>query len=241
MRLFENCVDAVSEVTRDLLSRGQIVFDPTVQGEVVERADFEMKELLGYSYTIMDGSDKELMIEWAIENFPTCSITTEWAELWFKERVSGVPYNPPPSWKLRAEYWEKYLTDEGKFDYTYCERMQNFDKVIEALKQNLYRRGAYQTVYESSQDLDQTLAGKRVPCSLGYHFVVRPTVHGDRLKVLYYMRSCDLINHLPSDVYIAFRIAEYVAEKLGVQVGSLTHTISSLHAYIADVPVDRRW
>ena len=241
MRLFENCVEAISEVTRDLFSRGQIVFDPTVQGKVVSRSDYEMKELLGYSYSILDGSDKVEMIEWAIENFPTTTISVEWAEMWFKERISGVDYNPPPSWKLRREYWEKFLNEEGKFDYTYCERMQDFDKVIEALRENKYRRGAFQTVYESPKDLPQTLLGKRVPCSIGYHFMIRPTPHGDRANVLYFMRSCDLINHFASDVYIAFRLMETVADHLGVRPGRLVHTISSLHAYIADVPKTRRW
>lgn len=241
MRLFENCIDAISEVTRDLFSRGQLAFDPSVQGKQVSRAKFEMKELLGYSYTILNGTDKAAMIEWARENFVKCDITVEWAELWFKERISGIPYNPPPSWKLRPNMWEKYLDEEGKFSYTYCERMQHFEMIVEALQQNPYRRGAYQTIFESSKDLEALLRGERIPCSLGYHFMVRPSIYGDQVKVFYYMRSCDLINHFASDVYIAFRTMEAVAEALDVHPGSLTHTISSLHAYICDVPTSRRW
>jgi hypothetical protein len=86
--------------------------------------------------------------------------------------------------------------------------------------------------------------GQRVPCTLGYHFMIRD----GKLSCRYYLRSCDLIRHWSNDVYLAGRLMQWVADMLngawagatnkpiGLEPGELRIYISSLHAFRADEP-----
>lgn len=79
-----------------------------------------------------------------------------------------------------------------------------------------------------------TVHGQRVPCSLGYHFLIR----GNQMHAWYYMRSCDLMRHFPDDIYMAGRLVQWVCEQLAdlgdVMPGVLTTIISSLHTFEPD-------
>jgi hypothetical protein len=82
--------------------------------------------------------------------------------------------------------------------------------------------------------------GQRVPCTLGYHFMQR---HG-KLSCRYYIRSCDAYRHLSNDVYLSARLTQWMCKRvrdisngdIRFHVGSMTMHISSLHAFVADVP-----
>lgn len=52
--------------------------------------------------------------------------------------------------------------------------------------------------------------GKRVPCTLGYHFIIRD----GKLDITYFMRSTDLLRHYQDDIYMAMRLAQWVVEKI---------------------------
>ena len=51
----------------------------------------------------------------------------------------------------------------------------------------------------------------------------------------YVMRSCDFNTHFVNDVYLAIKLLEYVANEVGMEVGSFTHTMFSLHVYKKDL------
>lgn len=85
--------------------------------------------------------------------------------------------------------------------------------------------------------------GQRVPCTLGYHFMMR----GNLLTCRYYMRSCDIIRHFPDDVYMAARLTQWIADEVNdiwetkdmqfdsyMYPGQLRMYISSLHAFVGD-------
>ena len=81
--------------------------------------------------------------------------------------------------------------------------------------------------------------GERVPCTLGYHFMIR----NGKLQITYYMRSCDLIRHFQDDVYMAGRLAQWVRDQLNnhlhntvYDVGELVMHIVSLHCFEGDIP-----
>ena len=92
--------------------------------------------------------------------------------------------------------------------------------------------------------------GKRVPCTLGYHFLIRQGV----LQIVYYMRSCDLIRHFQDDVYMAGRLAQWMVQEIlanqivsgynfanpqeaPLKVGHLIMHIVSLHCFAGDIPM----
>lgn len=209
----------------------------------------ETIELEDVSFEIpLPGYELELLQQAIQPNLP-------WAEDHFQERVSGIPHNPPPS----HEWWpfaQKNNDDHRKdsvFSHTYPERFWprqagdgtgterragydmrglRFDygdlsDLIEILKARAGSRQAYLPVW-FPEDLFAAKTGERVPCTLGYHFLIR----NGRLKIVYYIRSCDFYRHFRDDVYMAGRLAQWVAAAVpGVTPSKLIMHISSMHIF----------
>jgi len=242
MRVFANMREAANEIAREIATRGVRVFVPSVQHvKLKEREENMTKELLCYAYRVIDTSDWREMVEWFRETFPRTLASIEFIEEWFKERISS-PRNPELSLlKYNREYWEKYgLEDDGRFSYTYSERMVYLPLLIDELKRNLRSRQIVLTIFETSRDLTN-IGKRRVPCSLLYQMIVRPSLEGDELWLVYVQRSCDFIKFWPVDVSCAALLKRYVANLLGIKEGPLVHFITSLHAFIGDIPKERRW
>lgn len=86
--------------------------------------------------------------------------------------------------------------------------------------------------------------GKRVPCTLGYHFIIRD----GKLDISYFMRSTDLLRHFQDDVYMAIRLAQWVAREINayweykynepqeypLEVGTLVFHTANLHIFEGD-------
>ena len=93
--------------------------------------------------------------------------------------------------------------------------------------------------------------GKRVPCTLGYHFIIRDNT----LDVSYFMRSTDLLRHFQDDVYLAVRLAQWVAEQVmdyhwseghpddetHIKMGKLIFHTANMHIFDADVAMINHW
>lgn len=89
------------------------------------------------------------------------------------------------------------------------------------------------------EDLAAAAESKRVPCTLGYHFILRD----GRFHVIYPMRSCDFIRHFRDDVYLTIRLLLWILQLLqfkdpgnwnGVFPGTFTMHITSLHLFESD-------
>jgi hypothetical protein len=170
-----------------------------------------------------------------------------WAEDHFLERVSGVPYNPPPShewWPFAQKSNDQHRKQE-KFSHTYPERFWpkqagNFafhyplgirysygdlNDVVRLLRESPHTRQAYLPVWFPEDT--GAVHGERVPCSLGYHFLLRD----NHLSCRYFIRSCDFLRHFRDDVYMAGRLTQWIANELDESVGNLTMVIGSLHVF----------
>lgn len=199
---------------------------------------------------------KEQLAEEVKPNLP-------WAEDHFQERVSGFPLNPPPS----ADWWPHNVRGNemhkarGQFSHTYPERLWpkqagmndplgiypprqgirypygDLMDAVALLAERPGTRQAYVPIW-FPEDTGAT-AGQRVPCTLGYHLMIRSC----NLKIVYYIRSCDFLRHFHDDVYLASRLCQWVANEVrerggfNVQPGRLVMHISSLHVFAADVPI----
>lgn len=227
MRIYKNCIEAESEVHRDLFEMGIRVHPKTMQDKVIEgNKDFETIELSGYSFAIKDTSDKDDLIK-------KRGLNLDWCYDDFEERVAplGFAVNPGEAYKLRPE-WEEFVHD-GKFAYTYSERLNyQLNKTIGILREDPNTRQAVITVYEGSKDSENRLGHKRVPCSMYYQFLVR----GNKLNCIYTMRSSDFMTHWPYDIWHAAALQELIAKQLNIEVGDLVFFSGSLHAYAKDVP-----
>lgn len=181
-----------------------------------------------------------------------------WADVHFEERISGFPLNPTPSHKMWNCKTEEHLNPEGKFDHTYPERFwfskcqdqgyrfKNGDlkTLINSLKKNPLTRQAYLPIY-TFEDLTAGLQGRRVPCTLGYHFSFNTDTCDSResysFDVNYFMRSTDVLRHLNNDLYFTYRLAEYIFREISHQIkldnfklGEMTFFTSNLHCFSND-------
>lgn len=100
--------------------------------------------------------------------------------------------------------------------------------------------------------------GKRVPCTLGYHFIIRD----GKLDISYFMRSTDLLRHYQDDVYMAMRLAQWVVHQVNqamhakwdepeinsympeeddLKVGTLVFHTANMHIFEGDQALIEYW
>jgi thymidylate synthase len=197
-----------------------------------------------------------------------------WAEDHFEERVSGLPLNPGEqymNWPWYAGGVEGHKGD-GQFSHTYMERFWpkkanngsrthsgirydygDLDDLVQLLVREPYTRQAYLPMwFPEDTGAHQR---QRVPCTLGYHFMLRE----GKLNIVYPMRSCDFLRYLRDDLYMAARLGLWIIEQCekkdlflrgagvtdfrwpeGVTLGELNFFTSSLHIFEGDLPKMRR-
>lgn len=240
MRIYSNARELMSEMGRDLWEMGIEVKPKTYQNKVIENNDdFITKEEMCKQYCLTALPDPEFLFVYTNDR--------GWADAEFEERVSGEGINPGTAYLKRKEVWEQFLVqvaDGYIFDYTYSERMSlpvhslesqgksivtALEAIIQLLKIDPDTRKAVLPIF-IDRDLWNLDGSKRIPCSMYYSFLIRQ----GKLNMTYHQRSSDFVTHFGNDVYLAWKLKDYVAEKVGIESGSLIHTIDSLHSYKKD-------
>lgn len=171
-----------------------------------------------------------------------------WAENHFQERVSGYPANPGHEY----QNWPYYKPNQhdssfraeggGYFSHTYMERFWpdknlkgtgvmeykngDFGDILQRLKNDRGTRQAFLGIWHPQ---DQANNGVRLPCTIGYHFLIRD----GKLHISYLIRSCDIFRHFKNDIYMTVRLAQYVRDYLDLSLvmGTMTMWIGSLHCF----------
>lgn len=230
MRIFSNTYELMSEMGRELNSYGQVVKPKTYQNKVIEGNDsFITKEIICQQYCLTSMPDPQYLFVY--------TNTREWADKEFEERIDRSMVNPGKAWELNRNMWGQFLDKNGKFDYTYSERINlinKLDNLIELLKLDPDTRKAVLNIFT---DIDTAFYNgeKRIPCSMYYDFLIRENSKGKKqLNICYHQRSSDFVQHFGDDVYLAWKLMEYIAKEVGVEPGYLYHTIDSLHSYKKD-------
>lgn len=260
MRIYENCEELMSEMGRDLWEMGKEVKPKTYQNKNIEgNDDFVTKELICEQYCLTSLKSSEYLFAY--------TKSKDWAEAEFAERISPSRVNPGEAYKLRPEMWEQFLVN-GKFDYSYGERFNqrvfykgDYRRLLDAIAMQLANdpdtRKAILPVYGSfsrdqgddlgnifmayniERDIDRMAGFARIPCSMYFDFLLR----NGKLNICYHERSSDFVQHFGNDVYLAWKLMEYMVELINgykksdedaVEVGYLYHTLDSLHAYKKD-------
>lgn len=220
--------------------------------DVSDKPEMVTHELLNTSFEIMLPNNMEGLQQAVQPNLP-------WAEDHFQERVSGEPLNPPPSerwWPFNVQnkifkayevfshtyperFWPKYAGLGNKpvppvFDGNHHRGIRypygDLADVVTQLQKDPLTRQAYLPVWFPEDT--GAVHGERVPCTLGYHFIIR----NGALNCIYYIRSCDFMRHFRDDVYMAWRLTQWIAEQVGVGTGKLTMHITSFHIFEGDLP-----
>lgn len=247
-------LDNCRGLTKAFLTRAQPVEATQWQSiDISEKPEMTPLELLNVSITMPIPSTMNVLQDLTRPNLP-------WAEDHFQERISGKPLNPPPShewWPFNRNKNNEFREDE-KFSHTYPERFWpkeagddwtparygahrgiryaygDLNDVIDLLRRDLHTRQAYLPIWFPEDT--GAVSNQRVPCTLGYHFIVR----SNTLYCVYYIRSCDYLRHFRDDVYMAARLTQVIGEEIGVLPGDLTMHITSFHVFMGDKPILRR-
>lgn len=221
MRIYANCNDAIVDIGRELKKNASSVHTQSYQNKIIkDDPNFETKEIQGFEFCILDTSDKDTMP----------NVTVEWARAEFKERIADRPTNPGKAYLLRKNVWDEFLVD-GKFDYTYSERIYwQRDKVVNELQKNPETRQAIIEIHNNKDDLNSMGGRYRIPCSLSYQFMIRD----GKLDVIYLMRSTDFATHFQNDIWLADEMRKWISEQIGVPPGKFIMFASSLHIYKKD-------
>lgn len=240
MRIFSDVEQMAREVNRELKELGITVPISHYQDKDVKGDEgFYTKELIGYTFKVSDPTIRhQEMIDFMYRNDPEeGERVRKFIDQEVADRTSGVPMNPGNSVQNRMNVWEQFLEENGKFSYQYAERINDQDlevnqiqRVINELSESPDSRQGIVQIFNYTKDHKRIGGKRRIPCSMHYQFLVR----NGKLHACYVMRSNDLYGHFAVDIIVAARLQMYIAEKLGIGVGSFTYFSGSLHAYQKD-------
>lgn len=216
----------------------------------------DMWEVMNHSFQFFIPHTLEELVSEVKPNLP-------WADDHFKERVGGLPLNPPPSheWWPFSQKNNEQFGGNTQFSHTYPERMWpknagvngdsehlsgirfrygDLGDVVDLLEREPYTRQAFLPIWFPEDT--GTVHGERVPCTIGYQFMRR----GDHFHMVYYIRSCDYIRHFRDDVYMACRKLMWILDILkernpdswrNVTPGYFAMHITSLHCFNSEKTV----
>lgn len=226
--------------------------------DISKRPEAEMRELLGWDFRIpLHTEDLDSYRKDIGPNLP-------WADHHFDERVGGKNINPGTTWKTWP--WARsaagFTDSKGRFEVNYmerywatlpfldtpesglmCERLTgirgrpygDLGSIVTLMEKDPMTRQAYLPIFFP----EDTGAGGRVPCTLGYHFIMR----GGYLHCYYPIRSCDFFRHFRDDCYLTVRLVLWLLNELrrrdpdtwnSVKPGFYSMWIGSLHLFIND-------
>lgn len=233
------------------------------------KAPMAMRELFNISFTLgLMGSENlneyregiKPNLPWADVHFETERVSREpinpgesW-KIWpyaqsAETFIDGGQYDH----SYAERYWPKWagLTGDGKLQNVNLDDFMitpncrgvrfpigDLDDLVDVLVDDPLTRQAYLPIF-FPEDVMAAKMSKRVPCTLGYHFIRRD----DFFHVVYPMRSCDYIRHFRDDVYLTARLLLWVLDECrkkdpenwnDVQPMSLRMHITSLHMFDLD-------
>jgi len=254
MKRYNNFHLAIEKTRDELRYTSSLVHPSKWQSiDVSDKPDMATYEILNHSFQVPLFSENLEHLRGDIEpNLP-------WADDHFEERVGEEPLNPGEQWKNwpYAHSADRFRTEGEQFSHTYMERYwpKRAGNKADAFKPHLgirYRYGDLLDVVDLLQREPLTRQaylpiffpedtgvhhGERVPCTLGYHFIMR---HG-YLHCVYYIRSCDFVRHFRDDIYLTVRLQLWVLERMrktpgceNVKPGTMTMHTTSMHMFRND-------
>ena len=230
---------AIGGSFKDLRDNGEIV--TSKKWQAIDTPDDLHEVINRYIQMDMPESIEELGVQ--------CDADLPWSEDHFNERLDpncnhnpGYEYLNWPYYRSE-EHDDKFRNEaETYFSHTYMERFWpdkdlkgtgkmgyhfgDFSDLIERLKDDPGSRQAFYAIWHPQ---DSNNDGVRLPCTIGYHFLIR----NNKLHMTYLIRSCDIFRHFKNDIYMTIRLAQYVRDEVNpdLELGELSMWIGSLHCW----------
>lgn len=150
--------------------------------------------------------------------------------------------------KMFGAYVEQLLDgDDSDFDYTYHERLYHYD--VEP-NRNSHRRDQIYWAIDKMKCEPKTRRGIAVvchawdidachpPCLQWLQFLIRD----GKLQMKVLFRSNDILLAMHANMYALVHLQKYVADQLGLPVGSYTHIVTVPHIYVKrDASELKKW
>lgn len=182
-------------------------------------------EILGYSAKL-SSTEEALLVH------PTRKLSPVYASaelLWYLARSDSGEMI-----QRYAPSYGKFLDKDGTAFGAYGKRLRlsnsgdQLDIVVEQLKHNSRSRQSVIALWQPN-DLLVAAGGEcpDIPCTLTLQFLARE----GRVHLVVNMRSNDVWLGMPYDVYCFTSIQRLVAAKAGLEPGTYTHNVGSLHIY----------
>ncbi|MBW3016984.1 thymidylate synthase [Candidatus Woesearchaeota archaeon] len=134
------------------------------------------------------------------------------------ELISDVILRKTPSLLFKYSYGRRLFSFNGKVN-------QIDDYVIPLLKKNAETRRAVAAIFEPEND--SVVSNQNVPGLMVIDFKIRD----NKLNMVAVIRSCDLFFGWPANIYQLYVLQEYVREKVGCELGTLSTFLSSAHIF----------
>lgn len=205
------------EMLKDLMENGI--------EEYSERTKLHTKALPGMHFTLEPEKDGFPML--TLRKVPVAGPVAE--QIWF---MTG---SRKPEEMLRefTKIWDMFTNPNDVVTVAYGYRWRKhfgrdqIGKLIELLEKEPSSRHGVVIAWDPSQDGLSLFKKKNVPCP--YTFTVN--IFGGKLHLHNTVRSNDMILGFPFDVP-GFCLLQYIlAQRLGVEVGTYSHSISNAHIY----------
>ena len=161
------------------------------------------RETIFLTFTLFDVNKNVLFFPFAQRNWP-------WILREASDRIFNVK-NPGLSYKY-SKNWENRIEPSGLYSYHYANRLDK--QMDEVLSKKIHSRDKIISVWEKS---DYNLEGRQ-PCTI----IMQPIMEDDnKMSLVVYMRNNDVINILPSDIFIHSTYFKYWATKKGIEYKNL--------------------
>lgn len=145
-----------------------------------------------------------------------------WALYEMSDRLNPDFKNPGNAWRFRSTWRKKLEAEGGQFCYTYGDVFKQQLPPLLARLRKKQTREAIITMWEPKYLHEDV---PRTPCTLALHFLIRDS----RLFLMANMRTNDVVNLLPYDLWHHTFLQTYIAARLSLNLGFYTHTTD--HAY----------
>lgn len=257
---FSNIAEAISWTREMLKTYGEVVVTESWQGIKRDASFFEYINLYWAAQMPNDLKSMQNLIKpdqpWADAHFGERTNTDQWPY------NPGETYKIWPGYKDQ-KYNDENFKAGGKFSHTYMERYWpkyaqdgaiRYEGANKVGRTNMGIRFPYGDLYDVVNLIREepntrqaylpiwfpedtgVLHKGRVPCTLGYHFLMRH----NKLNIHYTIRACDYLRHFRNDVYLTCRLALWVLQQLQeglnqewqeVNLGLMTFDCMSLHVF----------
>ena len=267
MKMFNSIDLAIAAAIQSVKHRARLVHTEKWQGvDIAGKPEMATYELLNYSFTsLLDGTALPYYqaaikpnLPWADDHFleRVCGYPLnpglEWANWPYgKSAARFLDDNGQFNHSYAERYWPRFAHEAlpsevapSGLEYFGNQPMKGIREIYGDLRDVVYQlkfepltRQAYLPIF-FPEDTGGVRSG-RVPCSLGYHFIMREGY----LHIVYWLRSCDLVRHFRDDIYLTIRLLLWVLDELrkedpetwsSVQPGTYTMHITSLHIFKGD-------